>query len=113
LNLLNTKSIVLTILLIAILITKTIMKIVVENIKCGGCANSITSKLKETFNYEHVDVDVAESTVIIDDKVVDETEVENVLHKLGYPRINSVEGLEAAKTKAKSFVSCAIGRIKD
>ena len=112
-NLLNTKSIVLTILLIAILITKTIMKIVVENIKCGGCANSITSKLKETFNYEHVDVDVAESTVIIDDKVVDETEVENVLHKLGYPRINSVEGLEAAKTKAKSFVSCAIGRIKD
>ena len=89
------------------------MKIVVENIKCGGCANSITSKLKETFNYEHVDVDVAESAVIIDDKVIDETEVENVLHKLGYPRINSVEGLEAAKTKAKSFVSCAIGRIKD
>ena len=112
-NLLNTKSIVLTILLIAILITKTIMKIVVENIKCGGCANSITSKLKETFNYEYVDVDVAEGAVIIDDKVVDETEVEKLLHKLGYPRINSVEGLEAAKTKAKSFVSCAIGRIKD
>ena len=93
--------------------TASIMKIVVENIKCGGCANSITSKLKETFNYEHVDVDVAEGAVIIDDKVIDETEVENVLHKLGYPRINSVEGLEAAKTKAKSFVSCAIGRIKD
>ena len=112
-NLLNIRSIVLTILFGCYINTKTIMKIVVENIKCGGCANSITSKLKETFNYEYVDVDVAEGAVIIDDKVVDETEVEKLLHKLGYPRINSVEGLEAAKTKAKSFVSCAIGRIKD
>ena len=74
-NLLNIRSIVLTILFSCYINTKTIMKIVVENIKCGGCANSITSKLKETFNYEHVNVDVAEGAVIIDDKVIDETKL--------------------------------------
>jgi copper chaperone len=30
---------------------------------------------------------------------------------MGYPETGSVEGLKAAAMKARSFVSCAIGRI--
>jgi copper chaperone len=30
---------------------------------------------------------------------------------MGYPEVGSVEGMKAAAAKAKSFVSCAIGRI--
>ena len=33
------------------------------------------------------------------------------LAKMGYPEVGSVEGMKAAAAKAKSFVSCAIGRI--
>jgi len=34
-----------------------------------------------------------------------------VLLDLGYPEIDSVEGFDSAKAKAKSFVSCAIGKM--
>jgi copper chaperone len=30
---------------------------------------------------------------------------------MGYPLVGSVAGLKAAASKAKSFVSCAVGRI--
>lgn len=33
------------------------------------------------------------------------------LAKMGYPEVGSVEGPKAATAKAKSFVSCPIGRI--
>ena len=33
------------------------------------------------------------------------------LARMGYPVVGSVEGMKAAAAKAKSFVSCAIGRI--
>jgi len=34
------------------------------------------------------------------------------LSSAGYPEVGSVEGLIAAGAKEKSFVSCAIGKIK-
>ena len=33
------------------------------------------------------------------------------LTRMGYPEVGSIEGVRAAAAKAKSFVSCAIGRI--
>lgn len=33
------------------------------------------------------------------------------LAKLGYPEVDTVEGAARLKAKAKSFVSCAIGRL--
>jgi copper chaperone len=46
--------------------------------------------------------------------VADESLREAVVSKLksmGYPEHGSVSGLEAGLTNAKSFVSCAIGRV--
>ena len=38
-------------------------------------------------------------------------QVTQLLLKLGYPESGTAEGLKAARAKAKSFVSCAVGRI--
>jgi len=84
----------------------------VENIKCGGCANSIVKGLQKLEGVASVTVDVEHGRVTIDadDSLIAATER---LLKLGYPEQGSAAGLKAAKAKAKSFVSCAVGRFSD
>jgi len=84
----------------------------VENIKCGGCANSITGKLMEDERIQTVEVDVDNGIVTLEansDEV--RTDAISSLLKMGYPETGSVEGLKAVKAKASSFVSCAVGRM--
>jgi len=85
--------------------------ITVENIKCGGCASTISSKLKNMNVVNSCEVDVEKGIVIINGDESFKPEVAQLLLKLGYPESGTVEGLKAAKAKAKSFVSCAVGRI--
>ena len=40
-------------------------------------------------------------------------DVATTLARLGYPEKGSVEGLKSVAAVAKSFVSCAIGRLSD
>ncbi len=84
----------------------------VENIKCGGCANSITGKLMEDERIQTVEVDVDNGIVTLE---VNSDEVRSdaiaSLLKMGYPETGSVEGLKSVKAKASSFVSCAVGRM--
>ena len=83
----------------------------VENIKCGGCANTIETKLKKIDAVTQVSVDVEQGQVTVE--AADDSReqlVETLLHS-GYPEKGTTEGLKAAKAKAKSFVSCAIGRM--
>ncbi|MCK5810884.1 MAG: heavy-metal-associated domain-containing protein [Cocleimonas sp.] len=84
----------------------------VENIRCGGCANSITKKLTAIEGVKSVDVEIENQIVMVDvsDDAVREAVVKS-LKNMGYPETGSVEGLEAMKGKAKSVVSCAIGKI--
>jgi copper chaperone len=85
--------------------------IAVENIKCGGCANSIRSKLVEQELVRRVDVDVEQGEVHVEGNPEWRNQVALALAKMGYPEVGSVDGMKAAAAKAKSFVSCAIGRI--
>ena len=85
--------------------------IAVENIKCNGCASSIRSKLTEQELVQTVDVDVEQGEVRVEGNPERRDQVVNALAGMGYPEVGSVEGLKAAAAKAKSFVSCAIGRI--
>lgn len=85
--------------------------IAVENIKCHGCANSIRGKLLEQELARAVDVDVEQGKVSIEGNPERRDQVALALAKMGYPEVGSVEGMKAAAAKAKSFVSCAIGRI--
>ena len=88
-----------------------IIRLVLENIKCGGCASTINKNLLE-LNLQQIIIDHDNDIVEFTDNVTDEqlVVVLNRLKKLGYPLVNSQEGLTALALKAKSFASCAIGK---
>ena len=85
----------------------------VENIKCGGCANTITTRLNALDAVSDSQVDIENGVVTITADESSKVEVAQLLLKLGYPEKGTAEGLKAATAKAKSFVSCAVGRIKE
>jgi copper chaperone CopZ len=81
----------------------------VQNIKCGGCAKTITSKLSELENITEVMVDVNSGTVSFESQNVAATQkLRDALKALGYPAVDAKNGLG---DKAKSFLSCATGRM--
>jgi copper chaperone len=87
------------------------LSIQVENIKCGGCANSIKKGLMDKAGVSTVEIDVENGMVSIDGENLDRDAIAVHLLKMGYPERGSVEGMKAAAAKAKSFVSCAIGKV--
>ena len=79
----------------------------VENIKCGGCANSIRSRLSNLVSA--VEVDVENGNISFSYTTEDELDqVISALEKMGYPRM----GTSRFSHKAKSYVSCMIGRVR-
>ena len=85
--------------------------IAVENIKCGGCAITIRSKLLSQALVQAVDFYIQHGQVRVEGDPETRDKVTMALARMGYPETGSVEGMRAAAAKAKSFVSCAIGRI--
>lgn len=83
--------------------------LVIQNLKCGGCANTITTRLTSIDGIDSVNVDNNEDSVSFyysNDSSLNEAI--DMLSKLGYP----VEGEQnPILKKAKSYVSCAVGRI--
>ena len=83
----------------------------VLNVKCGGCASTLKSKLEPEFGKIDVDLEVMPRVITIYNENIDEERLREQLKSLGYPMVdedlNFVEGIS---TKAKSFVSCAIGK---
>ena len=86
----------------------------VANVRCGGCANTITKALKEA-GFEEVNVDLTCEPRKVTVEVADEAQlaqVQAILRSLGYPLTTDERGFsEDTILKAKSFVSCAIGKI--
>ena len=83
----------------------------VENIKCGGCASSIRSRLGALQGVSSVEVDVENGIVSAEAAESMRELLAASLLKMGYPEAGTAEGIAAAKARAKSFVSCAVGRI--
>ncbi|HKM19325.1 MAG TPA: heavy-metal-associated domain-containing protein [Aliarcobacter sp.] len=84
----------------------------VHNVKCGGCANTLTKSLKDEFGSVEVDLSVNPRKITLDIKDNKTEELKLKLRSLGYPLTNDeLSGFEKATTTAKSFVSCAIGKI--
>ncbi|TBN00420.1 copper chaperone [Hyunsoonleella flava] len=87
---------------------KTTLKI--QNLKCGGCANTILKKMSTIKNITDIEVDNETDTVSFNyDDNNTLNKVTTLLNNIGYP-VNGEKN--ALSTKAKSFVSCAVGRIK-
>lgn len=83
--------------------------LIVQNLKCHGCANTITKALKHIKGIENVSVEVESSTVHFDSDNEQVTEnVKSKLAKLGYPIIDADN---TQFQKIKSYISCAVGRI--
>ncbi len=81
----------------------------IENLKCGGCANTIIKGLQSISGIDNVEVNVDASEVQFDNN--DESQlviVKEKLSKMGYPEVGEDN---TVFKQAKSFVSCAIGRI--
>ncbi len=88
-----------------------IFSVIVENIKCGGCASQVTSKLMNIDGITLVNVDVDEDRVSGEMATNVLEKIKITLANLGYPEVGTQDGLEALGSKAKSFVSCAVGKI--
>jgi len=89
------------------------IEILVENIKCGGCANSITKKILQQDGVKSVEIDIERGSVQIDGDNALRDSYAETLRGLGYPEHGTLQGIESVGVKAKSFVSCAVGRMSD
>lgn len=85
----------------------------VENIRCGGCSNTITKKLSEIQGVEEVNVNVEEKQVFVKTQTTNvnlQRTLSEKLKNLGYPEAGTL-GSNNLRTKATSVVSCAIGKV--
>lgn len=85
--------------------------ITIQNLKCGGCARTITTKISTLENVSNVTVDLETSSVSFEvssnEAIVS---VKNKLAAIGYPEEGETN---STVSKAKSFVSCATGRMSN
>ena len=81
----------------------------IQNLKCGGCANTIIIQLSKLDNVSDVKVNNVTNEVDFNYNFENDLElVKKKLSDLGYP----IEGeANSLPKKAKSFVSCAVGRM--
>jgi len=84
----------------------------VINVKCGGCAGTLKKALLEEFGEVEVNLDInpRQITLEVNDEDMDKLALK--LKSLGYPLSSEdLNTIEKITTTAKSFVSCAVGKI--
>jgi copper chaperone CopZ len=84
---------------------------IIQNLKCNSCAHTIKTKLSEVDGVNHIEVVVESSKVTLD--YIDSESLTSAklrLKSLGYPEADDVNSIV---TKAKSFVSCATGKMSN
>ena len=83
----------------------------IQNLKCHGCANTITKGIQSIQGVTEVKVHVEDSIVSFESANSENiSQVLTKLSKMGYPE------QDASNTtihKAKSYVSCAIGKLNE
>ncbi|MBT8264603.1 MAG: heavy-metal-associated domain-containing protein [Muriicola sp.] len=83
--------------------------LIIQNLKCGGCANTVISRLSELEDINDIEVSNEDNSVSFSYSYEENlNEAISLLSKLGYPVVGEENTLGK---KAKSFVSCAIGRM--
>jgi copper chaperone len=84
-------------------------KIVIENLKCQGCVNTITKSISamEGVTDVTISLETSEVTIMYSDDIDRTEEFVHKLKMIGYPRA----GENSAGQVVKSYVSCAIGRM--
>ena len=84
----------------------------VLNVKCGGCAGTLKKSLLENFGEVDVNLEVEPRQITLD---VQDDQIESLRKKLislGYPMSDeNLDTIQKITTTAKSFVSCAVGKM--
>jgi copper chaperone CopZ len=84
----------------------TTHQIFVDNIKCGGCMNSIKTALLKLSGVTAVEIFKEEDKVCVSGIAVEKEMLVAKLSSLGYPE----KGNNNFIRKAKSYVNCAVGK---
>ena len=81
----------------------------IQNLKCGGCANTIKSSLGKIEGISHVVVDNVSETVSFEYSDYEQlARAKKALSRLGYPPVHEENTLGRKMT---SLASCVIGRV--
>jgi copper chaperone CopZ len=89
--------------------TLTTHQVTVDNIKCDGCINTIKNSLFKLKGVTSVQVFKELDKVCITGVAIDREEMISKLVALGYPE----KGNNNLFRRAKSYVSCAAGNLKE
>lgn len=82
----------------------------IENLQCSGCVSSIKDGLNKIEGVSAVEVNREEETVrVLCDDNIDSSLLLEKLSQMGYPE----KGHNTSFAKVKSYVSCAIGKLKE
>lgn len=82
----------------------------IQNLKCGGCEATIVDNLSRLKNIKGISVNIKFATVSFEYGTISDLAIaKKELSKLGYPPFGEKNSITK---KAKSYVSCAVGRIK-
>lgn len=85
----------------------------VANVRCSGCAATIKKTLSKE-GFTSIDVDLSCEPRKVTAEIADEAheaQFRAILRKLGYPLSDEqISRLDSAGLKAKSFVSCSVGK---
>lgn len=83
----------------------------IQNLKCGGCAKTIKDKLTEITDIKNIEINIDQNMIsFIYEIEATLSESKKLLYEIGYPIVGYKNNIS---TKAKSFLSCAVGRIKN
>lgn len=84
-------------------------KIIIANLKCSGCAHTITTKLLDIPGVATVEVNTDEDAVTVAYALPATRDLITAkLHSLGYPEATEENGL---LLQVKSYASCMLGRM--
>ena len=86
----------------------------VQNVKCEGCATTLKNKLAKEFGDIEVNLTKMPREISLEIEEERIPLLKDALKSLGYPITEEHLGFfENSAVQAKSFVSCAIGKIEN
>jgi copper chaperone len=90
----------------------TVKTFEVQNVKCSGCANTLKKALIDEFPDIQIDLQSMPRKITLSIENDQLELLKKKLRSIGYPLVkDQLSTIENINAKAKSFVSCAIGKI--
>lgn len=84
----------------------------VLNVKCGGCAGTLSKELLKDFGEVDVNLELEPREITLDIEDEDLEKLKLKLRSLGYPlATDELSKFQTVSTTAKSYVSCVIGKM--